>query len=394
MYEALSFLAAAASLFSSAFLAFSLMRVLAFRRRLAQPASGGIEAPVTLLKPLYRCDWEVAENLRSFLRQDYGTYQIVFGVRDADDPALAVIAALRAEFPERDIAIMVSNRTWGPNPKVSNLTNMMAEAKHDILIISDSDMRVAPNYIRAVVGPLRDPDVGVTTCLYYGNAQGGTASKLGAMFINDWFFPSSLVALAFEDLDFCFGASIAVRRDVLRAIGGFPVLASFIADDYMLGRMAVAAGYKVALAPYVMENIVHEGTFNSLFSHELRWARTMRSVQPVGYASSAITEAFFLSLLAAAATLASGGSAWIALAYPTVALTLRFLLHHAVWASRPGGGTYSPWLIPIRDLLNVMVRICSLFGKTVTWRDQVLVIGRNSVSPNPIGGSAAHRELS
>ena len=380
MYDTLAMIALGAFLLSLGYVAVALTCVLRFRRRLAHAMTSRVTAPVTLLKPLCGLECEMADNLRSFCRQDYGTYQIVFGVRDADDPAIAVVDALRAEFPERDIALVVSDRIIGSNPKVSNLANMMAAAKHDLLIISDSDMRVAPNYISSMVAPFRAADVGVTTCLYSASARGGIASELGAMFINDWFFPSSLVAVGFGELKFCFGATMAIRRDVLKAIGGFPALADHIADDYMLGRLANEDGYRIALAPYIIENIVHEPSLKSLFVHEIRWARTIRSVQPLGYTCSLITEFFALSLLAGLALYGAGTSVLLALAPIGAALALRWALHHAVWLCQPAGRTYTPWLIPIRDLFTLAVRVCSYFGSTVTWREQILTVRRRNNS--------------
>lgn len=349
---------------------------------MAQTATGNFAGPVTLLKPLCGLEQELAENLRSFCRQDYDTYQIVFGVRDPNDPAIAVVDALRKEFPDRDISLVVDERIIGTNLKVSNLANMFAVAKHDILVISDSDMRVAPSYIRAITAPFESSKVGATTCLYSGTARGGLASKLGAMFINDWFLPSALIPLSVGELNFCFGATMAIRRDALTAIGGFPALADFIADDYMLGRLTVDAGYKVAFVPHLVENVVHENHLKALFQHEIRWARTIRSLQPVGHALAFVTELIPISILAGAVLYGATASVPLLATPFAIALALRYALHHAVAGAAPGGGTYAPWLIPARDLFSLVVRIGSFFGTTVRWRGQSIVLERNSVSRN------------
>jgi ceramide glucosyltransferase len=257
---------------------------------------------------------------------------------------------------------------------------MARAAKHDLLVLSDGDMRVTPDYIHAMVAPFAAPKVGATTALYSGTGRGGLPSQLGAMYINDWFYPSSLIAVTFGELTYCFGATIAVRRKVLDEIGGFAALADYIADDHMLGRFVHEAGYTVALAPYVIENIVHERSLRTLFLQEVRWARTIRSLRPVGYTCSAITELLAISIVAGAAVFAASGS-WVLAGLPvSTALAARYLLHRVVWDSQPNGGTYAPWLIPLRDLFGLTVRLASYLGSTVHWRGQVLNIGRRSIS--------------
>lgn len=361
---------------------FALARVVRFGRRLQRGVTGHVTAPVTLLKPLCGLEPEFADNLRSFCRQDYATYQIVFGVRDPADPAIAVVKALQAEFPDRDIALVVHEKIIGANFKVSNLANMMAAAKHDLLVISDSDMRVEPHYIDALVAPFRRPEVGATTCLYSGTARSGFASRLGAMFINDWFFPSSLIPLSFGEPDFCFGATMAIRRNVLDSFGGFPALADYIADDYMLGQMTHRAGHKIAVAPYIIENVIEENGLKSLFFHEIRWARTIRSVQPVGYAFSFITDLVPLSVIAGLTLWEATDSLGFFALPLAIALILRYAVHHIVAVTQPSGGTYAPWLIFVRDFFTLAVRICSFFGSTVRWRAETMVLERDSVSHN------------
>jgi ceramide glucosyltransferase len=378
MFDAIVFAGLGLAAASAAYMLLAAQRVFSFRARIAEPHAGDFRPPVTMLKPLCGLEVDLADNLRSFCRQDYGDWQLVFGVADADDPAIAAVGALQAEFPDRDIALVVDPRIIGVNHKVSNLANMMAAAKHDILIVSDSDMRVRPDYLRKVAAPFRSGQVGAVTCLYTGVPRGGIASRLGAMFINDWFLPSSLIPLMAGELAFCFGATMAVRRGVLDRFGGFEALADHIADDYMLGHMTAEQGYKIALAPYVVENVVYEPDLRSLFLHELRWARTIRLVQPAGYAMSAITELLPLSLAASALVWGMTGSASLAAAPVAVALALRFVLHSAsAWAFAPAGA-WAPWLIPVRDLLSLTVRVASFFGRKVHWRRQVLLLPQSA----------------
>ena len=345
------------------------------RRAFMTPAFG---APVTVLKPVCGDEPELLENLRTFCVQEYPTYQVIFGVRDADDPAIPSIERLIAEHPETDIALVVDDRIYGRNLKVSNLINMFEKARHDIIVVADSDMRVGPGYLSAVAGAFGDPKVGAATCLYSGAGRTNLASRLGAMFINDWFLPSALIPTLFGELTFCFGATMAIRRDVLEETGGFEALAAVLADDYMFGNAAHRAGYKVTLVPYVVENRVFEPTLKALFRHETRWARTIRSVQPGGYAMSFITEALPISLLAAAAAYAETGSAQVTALPIGIALALRWVLHHAVQRGLANGGSYSPWLIPLRDAFSLCVRIGSFFGRDVTWRGQNMTVRAES----------------
>ncbi len=279
---------------------------------------------------------------------------------------------------DKDLSLVINERILGGNLKASNLANMFKTACHDIIVVADSDMRVRRDYLRAVAAPFLKPEVGAATCLYTGAGDKNLASRMGAMFINDWFLPSALISTLFVDLKFCFGATMAIRREALVAIGGFETLANFLADDYMLGNMTARLGYKVALVPYVVENTVFEENLRSLFLHETRWARTIRSVQPLGYAMSFITEVFSLSLLAAITVYVQTSSLPLA-ALPIIgALALRTALHYIVQAKLAGGMAFSPLLIPARDLFSLAVRIGSFFGREVRWRDQVMTVCTNS----------------
>ena len=378
MLHAVSLAAVGLLFLSFCYFGLAIAGIVGFGRKLRAVAPTDGSAPVTILKPLCGLEADLAENLRSFCEQDYATYQIVFGVRDRNDPAVAVIARIQAEYPEQDISLVVDDRTVGRNYKISNLANMMAAAKYDILAISDSDMRVGPDYLRTIAAPFTRNDVGAATCLYSGSARGGLASKLGAMYVNDWFLPSALLPAMVGDLEFCFGATMVVRRRILENFGGFEALADYLADDYMLGKRVVEQGYRIALVPYVVENVICEPGLRSLFLHELRWARTIRSVQPVGYALSTITEILPLSVIAAMAVYAATSSALPALAILASALAMRVALHYVVCVTVQAGRAFLPWLIPLRDLMSLSVRIVSFFGSRIQWREQTFVIQANN----------------
>ena len=344
--------------------------VIAFGSR--EPAQSGYRPLITVLKPVCGMEPELYENLRSFCDQDYPDYQIIFGTRDAKDRAIAVIERIIQEFPRLDLSLVVDETVIGSNLKVSILASMYRSAKHDLLVVADSDMRVNRNYLQAVAGPFEDKQVGAVTCLYKGTPAAGLPSQLGAMFINDCFAPSVLVALSFQELRFCFGATMAVTREALEASGGFPALADQLADDHMLGKQVAQQGFKVMLPAYLVENRVWEPSFGALFKHELRWARTIRAMQPAGYAFSFITYPVAVSLLSL--LIAPTGTGLTAV---VVSVILRVLLHWAVHVKFRVRGPARPWLAPVRDLLSFLVWVASFFGRSVEWRKHEFSVRSN-----------------
>jgi ceramide glucosyltransferase len=356
---------------SLGYLGFAVWCVMRFHNR-ATPARH--DAPsVSVLKPICGLDAELHENLRSFCAQDYPVFEIVFGVADPLDPALPVLRRLQAEFPLRDIKIVVDPRISGANAKVSNLANIYRSTSHDILVIADSDMRVGPDYLATVVDSLMVPGVGAATCLYKAVARRGIASKLGADFVNDWFLPSVLVAQRFEPLRYCFGATMALRREVLEEIGGFNCLRDVLADDYVLGKRVADRGYRVALVPYLVANIVEEPTIGGLFTHELRWARTVRTVRPVGYALSLVTHTLPMSLLAFAVL------PWhkIAVLLVATAIVGRVVMHMASREAFKLDAELWYWRAPLRDVLSFVVWASSFCGRDVHWRERHFVVDSN-----------------
>lgn len=345
--------------------------VVRYRRR--RPSASDVASPVTILKPLRGNDGQLYENLRSFCLQDYRSFEILFGVRHLHDPAVAVVERLSHEFPGLELKLVADSRTIGTNLKVSNLANLVRHAKHDTLIVADSDMRVGPGYVRSVVGPLEDRRVGLVTCLYRGVAPYGVASHLGAMFINEWFLPAALVGTYVEPLRHAFGATIAFRRDTLGSIGGFEAVADQLADDYMLGRLVSERGLRVVLVPYVVENVVTERNLQTLILHELRWARTFRTLRPVAYFCSLFTYGIPLSVLWLAASRGSG-AAWIALGvHIGLRAVGRLVLYRSLGQPLPW---FDAWLVPIRDVVSFVVGILSFLGRTVRWNDEAFRVRR------------------
>ena len=328
----------------------------------AAPADTGAPLPaVTILKPLCGAEAGLYECLRSFCTIDHPTAQIVFGVRDAGDPAIAVVARLQREFRNRDIALAVDSRIHGANLKVSNLINMLALARHDIVVVSDSDVTIEPDAIRRILAPFADARVGAVTCLYRSAPRGDTASLFGALFIDGWFLSSAVVDATLNPVRYCYGPLSAVRRDALERIGGFEALADQLADDYELGRLVDRAGYRVVLSDCVVETAVAE-TWRSLVSHELRWGRTVRICRPWQHVMAVVMWALPLAAL----TLA--GPPWLALPGCALPLGLRLALHRLT--RRRFGVLYAApiWLVPLRELMCFAVWAASLSGRDVTWR--------------------------
>ncbi len=344
----------------------------------ACPTAGGAQPPVTIFKPLRGDEPELYENLRSFCEQDYHDFRVIFGVADAGDPALAIAQRVRDSLPGRDIVISVGADT-SPNPKVANLSRMSAQARGDIFVIADSDMRVDRRYLRAIVASFDDERIGAVTCLYRAVACNGVASTLGAMYVNAYFAPSVLVACKLQAIGFALGATIAVRRSIFEASGGFEALGSHLADDYELGRRTQEAGYEVRLSRYVVENVVVEPTLGALTHHELRWARTISAVQPIGYALSGITFAFAWALL----YLLLGGNRRRGFLLAAVALASRIALQRNAYEALGLQRQDPLWLAPARDVLAFAIWAASFIGRKVTWREQTLEPDRRGQLKTP-----------
>ncbi|HVH77342.1 MAG TPA: bacteriohopanetetrol glucosamine biosynthesis glycosyltransferase HpnI [Stellaceae bacterium] len=334
--------------------------------------AAAVRPPVSVLKPLHGAEPGLYENLRSFAEQDYPQAQIVLGVHRDSDAAVPVARAVIGDLPEKDIVLAVEERVSGSNLKISNLENMLRRARHDVLVIADADMRVRPHYLAAIVAPLEDPAVGLVTCLYTGAGSGGLWSELGALHINFGFLPNALLGAALGWGDGCFGATLALRREVLERIGGLARLRHELADDHAIGRAVRELGLEVRLSRYLVEDRVCEPSLAHLWRHELRWARTNRSIAPVGFAGSVITYPIAIATAAAAAT----GFSLTASLFLVISLLLRWLSARLV-ARALGVAPARAVLLLVRDVLSFAVFIASFFGNTVFWRDQVVRLQPN-----------------
>jgi ceramide glucosyltransferase len=339
---------------------------------------------VAVLKPLCGLEPDLEDNLRSFCDQTYPHFDVIMGAKDGADPALLVANRI-AEDANGRVRVVVGTRSLGPNQKVNTLALLGDQVESDVIVISDSDIRVGPTYLEAVVEPLLDPSVGVVTCLYRGAPTKSLWSALGALAINEWFWPSVLVSRALGSDTYCSGATIAMRREVLEAIGGFGTFASLLADDHELGARIRQLGLRSIVSHYEVATSVDEPSLAALLRHELRWMRTIRTVQPLGHACSIVTYALPMTLLA---TLFANRHPWL-LGLPVLAVVLRLALHWVVsrgaaplgraWSGRALDLSASAWLVPIRDLVSFYVWVASFANRRVVWRHQSLQVRSDGV---------------
>lgn len=357
----------------------SLVREAAQRARRTRPVA------VSVLKPLCGAEPRLYENLATFCEQRHPCVQLLFGVAFASDPAVDAVRRLQAAYPRHDIELVIDARVHGSNLKVSNLINLAARARYDAIVIADSDIAVEPDYLEIVTAPLAQAGVGVVTCLYRARSVGGFWPRLGALFINEWFAPSVRVAHGLGSRAFGFGATLALTRATLERIGGLAALKDCLADDYLLARRARELGLATVLAPVLVDTDVIEPTFGALWQRETRWLRTIRSVNPVGFA--------FLFLTFSTPWIVAGALGYALLAYGTGACAYTghaTPLARAAFATAAVGGIVArlmlhvrscsnrrAWwrvfwqelpLVPLRDALLAAQWCAAAFGTHVMWR--------------------------
>ena len=348
----------------------------------SRPPASSRPAPITVLKPLCGPEPQLEAALASFCRQDHPEFQIVFGVQDPLDPAASVVRRLRVRFPALDIRLVVDTTPHGVNRKVSNLINMLPCARHDRLVVADSDLHVAPNYLRQVDAALGGPDVGLVTTLYVGQpVTPGWPARLGAMHLSHTFLPGALLARLMGRQD-CLGSTMAFTRETLRRVGGLEALSGHLADDHVLGRLVGKLGLSIELAHTVPVTAVQERRIAELWSHELRWARTIRALAPLAYAASSVQYSLAWAMLA---VLLSGGSSWAVLLL-IGCWALRALVARGVDRAlgRKIGqpvGTASVALLPVRDVLSVAEIAASFCGHRVVWKGHRMLADKGRPAP-------------
>ena len=357
-----------ASAVGCACLVFAMFLASRFPRR-ALPAPGASMPRVTILKPLHGAEPGLFKNLASFCTQNYpGAVQIILGLQDPGDDAIAVVEQLRAKYKDCHLDLVVDATMHGLNRKVSNLVNMWRHVEHDVIVVSDSDIRVDPDYLSRIVPALEQRGVGAVTCLYHGIPATGFWAQLAALGINAHFLPNVIMGLGLKLAQPCFGSTIAFKRKALVEIGGFIRVANCLADDYAIGAALRARGYGIAVSPITVGHVCGARSASELWHHEVRWARTIRSLDPAGYAGSIMAHAFPLALIAAlgGVTTESLGLA-TALGLGIAAFGCRLALLRQVeraFLLPP----QSCWLVPLRDVLSFAVFVSSFFGQSARWK--------------------------
>ncbi len=344
-----------------------------FKRR---PQSPGTEFPaITLLKPLHGAECGLEAALAGFLKQDYsGPIQVVFGMRYTGDPAIAVVESLKRRFPNRDIAVVVDPAMHGTNRKISNVVNMMKVAKHDYLVLTDSDITVPRDYLSTIATAAARPGVGIVSCLYAGNGAGNFWSRLSAMGLSYHFLPNASLGIALGVERPCFGSTVALSRSTLEAIGGFEAFTEHFVDDYEIGRAARRAGLAISYPAMVVQHGCDNETFVGLVSQELRWARAVRVVNPLGHFTSFVTHPFALALLGAALLGFSQTASLIVLGVLAVRILLKLQIDSLV-----GTRTGSLLWLPLRDLLSFAIFLGSMGGNAVEWRGERLRVEKSGL---------------
>jgi ceramide glucosyltransferase len=346
------------------------------RRFLAQGVASPSSYPaVTIIKPLFGNEHALLSNLSGFCSQDYpGPIQYIFGVHDKNDAALDIVESLRRLHPTARISVVADARLYGPNRKMSNIMNMLPHAQHDILVFADSDVGVRPDYLRCVVGELQQPEVGLVTCLYRGVPDPGFWPRLSANASNYHFLPSVVIGMALGLARPCFGQTIALRRATLDEIGGFGQFTHHLAEDHAIGAAVRKLGQKVVVPRMLVTHACVETSASQLVSHELRWSRTIRTIDPLGYLGSVLTHPLAFALLA----IAFSGASWCSLPLVLMALCARLALKQQL--DRALGQTSGDlWLVPLWDLASFAIFISSFLSKRVVWRSYPFNVGRDGL---------------
>jgi ceramide glucosyltransferase len=350
--------------------------------------------PLTLLKPLYGDEPLLEVALASVCAQDYPEFQIVCGVQDAADPAIAVVRRLQARFAHRRIDLVINPTQHGKNRKVSNLINMSGAALHDVIVIADSDLHCPPDYLRRIIAEFAVPNTGLVTTLYAALAANTSLpARLGATAINHGFLPGALMSRDLNRED-CLGATMALRRETLSAIGGLPALVDHLADDNVLGRLVRATGMRIRIATTVPATTVPESRLDQLFRHELRWSRTILSLVPVAFALSSVQFPLFWAGLA---IVLSGAAPWAAALFAAAwiarAATAADIDRHLGLVEAGRATPVPSLLLPLRDLLSIAVILASYASDRVEWRGQMMHTGATNPS-EPESSRQSQTELS
>jgi ceramide glucosyltransferase len=361
------------TLSSAVFLALTLLGVFRFRSEARRQLSSVLDdahlPPVSVLKPVHGLEAQLEENIESFFRQDYPDYEILFAADRADDPALTVVREVCARHPRIRSRVLVTGAPW-PNPPVYSFHRMAEVAAHEILVTTDSDVEVSPRYLREIVPPLVDPQVGMVTCVYRGKNAAGFFSALTAIGMSVEMTAGVLVANLLEGMKFGLGPTIAVRKDSLASIGGYTALQDYIANDFAIGNLIAQAGYRVVLSGHIIDHVVNQPSFGRMWQNQLRWAQSTRHSRPKGHFGSGLVFAIPYGLLGfvSAALLGHPGIGALLLGVAVLNRLAEACL--AGWmVVRDRQVLRQPWLYPLRDLLGFAVWFASYLNLRYVWRD-------------------------
>jgi ceramide glucosyltransferase len=335
--------------------------------------------PVSIFKPLHGLERDLDKILAGFCRQDYPEYEVLFAVGDPADPAVEVVQGLKRDFPGVPIRLVVADSCYGANRKVDSLDKMYREMRHQFMAISDSDMRVERHYLRRVMAQFRDPRVGLVTCFYRCQPGGTLASTFEAIGTTGEFHPSAMVARLLEGVKFAFGSTMATRKKLVEAIGGFPVLADYQGDDYEMGNRVAGLGHEVVISPYVVETVLPADTWRSMIQHQFRWVRSAAGSRPKGHVGLIFT--YGLPFVLTALLLAPHSlAAWL-LAATWLALRLSSAWVAGVYVLRDPTLRRNLLLLPVRELLSFGLWCASFFYKHITWKGRRYRVEKGKMIP-------------
>jgi ceramide glucosyltransferase len=346
-------------------------------------AASDFTPPISVLKPIRGLDRETYENYASFCAQDYPEFEILFCVSDENDSAIPVITRVIADFPQRSIRLLVGSEPVGASDKVNKLCRMAREARHEIVLVSDSDVRVEPGFFRAVAAPFEDSRLGGVTCLYRGLTDGTLAADLESLGNSADFAPGVLAAwmLAGERINFMLGAVMITTKQRLSEIGGFEALADYFCDDYELGNRLAARGTRIELSRMPVSIVYPRETFADAIRHQLRWNLSIRYSQPWGHLGLIFTQGLFWTVVGASLA----PIAWLRWAYVIAYAFLRVDAALSVGARGMGDQLIrrKGWLLPLRDAFGFLVWVASFFPQQIHWRDRRFVVREKRLVPLP-----------
>lgn len=321
------------------------------------------QPPISILKPLAGVDLGLDENLRSFFQQSYPRYEVLLAVRSADDPAVAVVERLRSQFPAVPSRLIVTGEPPYPNAKVFSLHCMFAAARYDLLVMADSDVRVTPALLSTLAAEFQDEKTGLVTCPYRAVPGPSFWSRLEAIGLNTEFLAGVLVARLLDGMQFALGPTIAARRQTLADLGGFHALKDYLAEDFVMGKLAAELGWRVILSSYAIEHHIGSQPFGANLKHRMRWNRSTRRSRPWGYVGQVFTNPLPLAIIFIAAV-----PAW----WPVLVVAAAFR-GLAGWAAA-GRVLHDPltlrnwWLVPVQDCTSFVLWLAGFFGNTILWR--------------------------